>query len=74
MAIELFKHNQDAYAAAVQMLQTTRKAAVIHPTGTGKAFIAFKLCEDHPEKTICWLSAIFLRRNWKIYARLVAVI
>lgn len=56
MAIELFKHNQDAYTAALQMLQTTGKAAVIHPTGTGKSFIAFKLCEDHLEKTICWLS------------------
>ena len=56
MAIELFKHNQDAYTAALQMLQTTGKAAVIHPTGTGKSFIAFKLCEDYPEKTVCWLS------------------
>ena len=56
MAIELFKHNQDAYTVASQMLQTTGKAAVIHPTGTGKSFIAFKLCEDHPAKTVCWLS------------------
>ena len=56
MAIDLFQHNQDAYTAAVQMLHTTGKAAVIHPTGTGKSFIAFKLCEEHPEKTICWLS------------------
>lgn len=56
MAIELFKHNQNAYTAALQMLQTVGKAAVIHPTGTGKSFVAFKLCEDHPEKTICWLS------------------
>lgn len=56
MAINLFKHNQDAYTAALQMLRTTGNAAVIHPTGTGKSFIAFKLCEDHPEKTICWLS------------------
>lgn len=53
MAIELFQHNQEAYTAAVQMLQATGKAAVIHPTGTGKSFIAFKLCEDHPQKTIC---------------------
>lgn len=56
MAIALFQHNQDAYTAALQMLQATGKAAVIHPTGTGKSFIAFKLCEEHPEKTICWLS------------------
>ena len=29
------------------MLQETVKAAIIHPTGTGKFFIAFKLCEDN---------------------------
>jgi len=56
VSIELFQHNQDAYAAALDMLRETRKAAIIHPTGTGKSFIAFKLCEDHPEKTVCWLS------------------
>ena len=56
MVVELFKHNQDAYDAVMQMLPVTGKAAVIHPTGTGKSFIAFKLCEEHPEKTICWLS------------------
>ena len=38
------------------MLRGTGKAAIIHPTGTGKSFIAFKLCEDHPDKTVCWLS------------------
>ena len=38
------------------MLETTGKAAIIHPTGTGKSFIGFKLCEDFPDKKICWLS------------------
>ena len=38
------------------MLAETGKAAVIHPTGTGKSFIGFKLCEDNPDKTVCWLS------------------
>ncbi len=56
MSIDLFKHNQKAYEAAVLMLSETGKAAVIHPTGTGKSFIGFKLCEDNPEKTVCWLS------------------
>jgi len=56
VAIELFDHNRDAYDAARQMLEETGKAAIIHPTGTGKSFIAFKLCEDFSEKTICWLS------------------
>ena len=32
------------------------KAAVIHPTGTGKSFIGFKLADDHPASRVCWLS------------------
>ena len=56
MAMQLFKHNQSAYEAVVTMLSETGKAAVIHPTGTGKSFIGFKLCEDNSDKTICWLS------------------
>lgn len=38
------------------MLAETGKAAVVHPTGTGKSFIGFKLCEDHPDQTVCRLS------------------
>lgn len=38
------------------MLQSRGRAAIIHPTGTGKSFIAFKLCEDNPDKKILWLS------------------
>ena len=56
MGIELFEHNRMAYASAVSMLAETGKAAVIHPTGTGKSFIGFKLCEDNPEKKVLWLS------------------
>ena len=54
--IKLYSHNQKAYDLAVNMLKDTKKATIVHPTGTGKSFIAFKLCEDHPDKTICWLS------------------
>lgn len=54
--IKLYSHNQKAYNLAVTMLEDTKKAAIVHPTGTGKSFIAFKLCEDHPDKIICWLS------------------
>ena len=56
MALDLFPHNAEAYDAVVKMLQEKGRAAVIHPTGTGKSFIAFKLCEDNREKTICWIS------------------
>ena len=54
--IKLYSHNKKAYDLAVNMLKDTKKAAIVHPTGTGKSFIAFKLCEDHSDKTICWLS------------------
>lgn len=56
VSVKLFPHNQQAYDAAVSMLAQAGKAAVIHPTGTGKSFIAFRLCADHPEQTVCWLS------------------
>lgn len=52
----LYKHNKLAYENVVSMLDNTSKAAVIHPTGTGKSFIGFKLCEDNPDKIVCWLS------------------
>lgn len=56
MAISLFEHNETAYYAALSMMKKTGKAAIVHPTGTGKSFIGFKLCEDNPNKKICWLS------------------
>ena len=56
MGIELYAHNQEAYRAVRKMMAEKGFAAVVHPTGTGKSFIAFKLCEDEPDKTVCWLS------------------
>ena len=52
----LFEHNQKAYKAAVSMIEQTGKAAVIHPTGTGKSFLGFQLCADQKDQRICWLS------------------
>ncbi|MCL2773481.1 MAG: Helicase associated domain protein [Oscillospiraceae bacterium] len=54
--ITLYEHNQKAYDAAVTLMSETGRAAVIHPTGTGKSFIGFKLAEQHPDMNICWLS------------------
>ena len=56
MPITIFEHNQTAYEAVVEMLKEAGKACVVHPTGTGKSFIAFKYCEDHPEEKVLWLS------------------
>ena len=56
MALRLFEHNEKAYHAAVWMMEQYGKAAIVHPTGTGKSYIAFKLIEDNPEKVVIWLS------------------
>ncbi|MCD8335805.1 MAG: Helicase associated domain protein [Lachnospiraceae bacterium] len=56
MEVVLYDHNQSAYDAAVAMMEQTGKAAIVHPTGTGKSFIGFRLCADHPEGRILWLS------------------
>lgn len=56
MSIHLFKHNQKAYEAVTEMLEKDGMAAVIHPTGTGKSMIAFKLVEEHPLNHFLWLS------------------
>lgn len=56
MALELFAHNEKAYRAAVRMMDAYGKAAIVHPTGTGKSYIAFKLIEDHPDAVVVWLS------------------
>lgn len=38
------------------MMHETGQAAVIHPTSTGKSFIAFYLAIEPPDKRICWFS------------------
>lgn len=56
VAIRLFEHNAKAYEAAVAEMERYGKAAIIHPTGTGKSYIAFKLIEDHPDTVVLWIS------------------
>lgn len=56
MKLELFEHNQKAYEAAISMMAETGKAAIIHPTGTGKSLIAFKLAMEHPDASVYWLA------------------
>lgn len=38
------------------MIGRNRKAAIIHPTGTGKSFIAFKWIEVHSHQHFIWFS------------------
>ena len=46
---------EKAYHAAIRMMEQYGKASVVHPTGTGKSYIAFKLIEDNSEKVVIWL-------------------
>ena len=55
-SIELYPHNREAYDKLCILLEKYRKACVIHPTGTGKSFIAFKYLEDNPHKKVLWVS------------------
>ena len=50
VALQLFEHNEKAYRAAIRMMEQYGKAAIVHPTGTGKSYIAFKPIEDNPER------------------------
>lgn len=56
MTIKLYRHNEEAYKKVVSLLELNNKAAVIHPTGSGKSFIALKLAEDNPDKIVVWIS------------------
>lgn len=56
MGIPLFTYNQNAYLVAESMLETAGKAAIIHPTGTGKSFIGFKLAEEHAQSRFVWMA------------------
>lgn len=56
MAVQLYEHNEKAYISAVNMLAKSGRAAIVHPTGTGKSYIAFRLVEEHPAARVLWLS------------------
>ena len=54
--LELYPHNEKAYRKLLDMLSETRRACIIHPTGTCKAFIAYRYAFDHPKERILWMS------------------
>lgn len=56
MPLSLYEHNQKAYEQVIRMLAESGRAAVLHPTGTGKSLIGFRLAEQYPKARICWLS------------------
>ena len=57
MSMTLNPVNEAAFQKTVQSLETLNRAAVFHPTGTGKSCIAWKVVEAHPQTTFFWLVA-----------------
>lgn len=57
MSMTLNPVNEAAFQKAVQSLETLNRAAVFHPTGTGKSCVAWKVVEAHPQTTFFWLVA-----------------
>ena len=57
MSMTLNPVNEAAFQKAVHSLETLNRAAVFHPTGTGKSCIAWKVVEAHPQTTFFWLVA-----------------
>ena len=55
MGLNLYEHNEKAYKSAVAMMQQYGKAAIVHPTGTGKSHITFKLIENRYKAIILCL-------------------
>ena len=56
MSIELKAHQQEAYDGITEEFKNGNRAAVVHPTGTGKSYIALKLIEDNQEKQVLYLA------------------
>ena len=56
MSVELKPHNQEAYNKVKEAFETSNKTAVIHPTGTGKSYIAMKLIEENQGKKAIYLA------------------
>lgn len=56
MPINLKPHNIETYKKVVDKIQETGRVAVIHPTGTGKMFIALKLLEENKGKKAIYLA------------------
>lgn len=56
MSIKLKKHNRETYKKVLEIFKRSDRAAVIHPTGTGKSYIALKLLEDNKNKKAIYVA------------------
>ena len=56
MSIELKPHNEEAYGKVKEKFKISNRVAVIHPTGTGKMYIALKMLEDNKERKAIYIA------------------
>lgn len=56
MAIDLKPHNVEAYEKIKENFTRSNKVAVIHPTGTGKSYLALKMLEDNKGKKALYIA------------------
>ena len=57
MDIKLFKHNEQAYEKTKKMFEDKNRCAIIHPTGTGKSYIALKWLLDNKDKKAVYVTS-----------------
>ena len=53
--IELYEHNEEAYLNMQEMFEEENKVAIVHPTGTGKMYIAVKWLYENRDKSCLFL-------------------
>ena len=56
--MDLMPHNLKAYRSVKKHLKNSNRTCVIHPTGTGKSFIALQLIEDKPKARILYITSV----------------
>lgn len=56
--MDLMPHNLKAYRSVKKHLRSSNRTCVIHPTGTGKSFIALQLIEDKPKARILYITSV----------------
>ena len=48
--VKLYNYNEEAYSNMQEMFEEENKVAIVHPTGTGKMYIALKWLYENKDK------------------------
>lgn len=56
-SIVIYPHNKRAYEKVCAAFEVSNKTCVIHPTGTGKMYVALQLIDANADKAILYLTS-----------------